>query len=351
MTRLAAAGGDELVRTDLEALIDRDEALWKGLRGARLFVTGGTGFVGKWLLESFVHANVRLDLGARAVVLSRDPQRFAESHPRLFGGRGLEWWRGDVRHFPSAPGTFTHAIHAATDVLADAKPLETFDVIVKGTQRVLEFCRERSIANMLLVSSGAVYGRQPPELERVEETFVGAPPTTAPDSAYGQGKRAAEWLAIAHGAASGPSVRIARCFAFVGPHLPLDRHFAVGNFIADWRAGRPIEVNGDGSPIRSYLYAADLARWLWTILARGSPGAAYNVGSEEGIAVGTLARRIATMENGVLPVRLAKAAVAHALPERYVPSTRKARMELGLEPTISLEDALSRTMAWARTEG
>jgi nucleoside-diphosphate-sugar epimerase len=351
LTRGGPASAAEIIRGDLDAMVERDEDMWKALRGARLFLTGATGFVGKWLLESFAHANERLELRARAVALSRDPAGFGALHPRLFAADGIEWWQGDVRDFVAAPGIFTHAIHAATDVARETMPLETFDVIAKGTSRVLDFCRERGVDDLLLVSSGAIYGRQPPDLALVEETFTGAPSTTSPESAYAQGKRAAEWLAVAHGAASGPAVRIARCFAFVGPYLPMDRRFAIASFIADRLVGRAVEVTGDGTPVRSYLHAADLARWLWTILLRGEPGAAYNVGSEEAIALGALARRIATMENGTLPVRLGAAPAAGRLPERYVPSTRKARMALGLEPTISLDTAISRTLAWARASG
>lgn len=92
MTRVAASAG-ERVRADLDPLIERDESLWRALRGARVFMTGGTGFVGKWLLESFVHANECLGLGMRAAVLSRDPGAFGATHPRLFGASGIEWVR------------------------------------------------------------------------------------------------------------------------------------------------------------------------------------------------------------------------------------------------------------------
>jgi dTDP-glucose 4,6-dehydratase len=335
------------VRADLDALLERDESLWRALAGARLFVTGGTGFVGKWMLESFVHANARLGLGMHAAVLSRDPGAFAALHPRLHGAGGIEWLEGDVRDFADPSGGFTHAIHAATDVVADAASPGVLEVIVKGTERVLDFCRDRGIRDLLLVSSGAVYGRQPADVERIEETLAGAASGAWPRTAYGLGKMAAESVAVARAAAGGPCVRIARLFAFVGPYLAWDRHFAIGNFLADRRAGRAIEVNGDGTAIRSYLYAADLARWLWTIMLRGQPGTAYNVGSEEAVSIADLARRIAAWENGSLPVRFASTPVPGRPPERYVPSTRKAREALGLEPTVSLSDAISRTLAWA----
>jgi nucleoside-diphosphate-sugar epimerase len=144
-------------------------------------------------------------------------------------------------------------------------------------------------------------------------------------------------------------VTIARCFAFVGPYLPLDAHFAIGNFIGDAIGGGPIAVRGDGTAVRSYLYAADLVEWLVTILLRGRSGQAYNVGSEEGVSIIELARRVAAVagessSNGPLAVEVAGAPTAGAAPDHYLPDCGRAREELGLRETTPLEEAIRRTI-------
>jgi dTDP-glucose 4,6-dehydratase len=139
---------------------------------------------------------------------------------------------------------------------------------------------------------------------------------------------------------------VARCFAFVGPYVNLDAHFAIGNFISDRLHHRPIRVQGDGSPVRSYLYASDLTVWLWTILFQGQSRRAYNVGSEEALNIAALAREVAAALPPEVDVNIASAATAGGTVHRYVPCTARAREELGVRAEVSLREAICRTHAW-----
>lgn len=338
---------------DLEHVLVHTRAHWEAMHGRRLFITGGTGFFGIWLLESFVHINQALGLGAEAVVLTRDPEAFARKAPHLAGRRDLSFIRGDVRTFTAPAGPFHYVIHAATPASASLNaesPHQMFSIIVDGTRHILEeLARIGGTETLLLTSSGAVYGPQPSELTHIPETYRGAPDPLLPGSAYGEGKRVAEHLVTTHAALHGYAAKIARCFAFVGPHLPLDTHFAIGNFIRDALAGGPIKVAGDGSPYRSYLYAADLTVWLWTILFAGAPSRAYNVGSEDALSIHELAGHVAAAtRHNRLPVEIASPSAPKGRPARYVPSVRIARDELDLIVRIELDDSITRTLDWWR---
>ncbi len=325
---------------DIEHILEHTQELWHELRGASVFVTGGTGFFGRWMVESFRAANREFQLDARLVVLSRNPQQ---------PGDGISFCSGDVRTFDFPECDFSHVIHLATPTIAalnNSKPFEMQEICVDGTRRVLELARLRGAAKFLLASSGAVYGRQPPALEKTPEDFMGGPDQLDPRSAYAEGKRMAEWLCATASRTGGLAAKIARGFAFLGPYLPINAHFAAGNFIADALAGRPVVVQGDGTAFRSYLYAADVAIWLWKILIRGESCRAYNVGSEQAINIKDLAGLVAGIAG--LPVEMRGTPVVGEKPERYVPSTLRARTELHLQEHIDLFDSIRRTIAWHR---
>ena len=334
---------------DLDHVLSHTEELWAPTRGERFFLTGGTGFVGTWLTESLLWANRRLSLGISAVLLTRNPEAFRKRSPHLAGDPAVTLWTGDGATFAYPDGRFSLVVHAATERYFPpdaAQPAATFDLDVTATRRVLELARTRGAARLLFNSSGAVYGKQPPALAHIPEDYPGAPPPTDTSSAYGQGKRISEYLCACYSQVHGLEATIARLFAFIGPLLPLDAGYAAGNFLRDALGGGPIHIAGDGSPFRSYLYTADLAIWLWTILFRGQGARPYNTGSAEEISIAELARAIAREAAPEAEIRVAQTAAPGAPAARYVPDIDRAEHELGLRTWISLDEAIRRTHAW-----
>jgi nucleoside-diphosphate-sugar epimerase len=334
---------------DLELIAARTQGLWDELRGQRVFITGGTGFFGCWLVESFCFVNHLLGLGAAATILTRNPEAFAKKCPHLASDSAVKLQGGDVRSFLFPEGEYRYVIHAATEASAkqaDKAPLEMLSTIIAGTERTLEFAVTHGVRKFLLTSSGAVYGKQPADMTHTPETYAGAPDPVDPANVYAEGKRTAELLCALYQKTGNLDCKIARCWAFCGPYLPLDRHFAIGNFIGDVLADRPIQIQGDGTARRSYLYAADLAVWLWTILFRAPALVPFNVGSAHDVSILELAQTVAASLNPQTEIRVARQVVAGAAPLRYVPRVDRACEVLGLRQTIGLEECIRRTARW-----
>ena len=339
---------------DLAHILSKTQHLFREMRGARIFITGGTGFFGCWLLESFARANSELALGAEAVVLTRDPQAFHRKAPHLASHPAIRLHQGDVRTFEFPEGSFTHVIHASAESNLERiaeSPLLLFTTHADGARRVFEFATRCRAQGVLFTSSGAVYGRQSPEISHLSEEFTAAPEILrAPPAkaANAGGIWCAELYGALYAAEHSLPVKVARCFTLLGPYLPLTKPFAATSFLRNALAGEPISVAGDGTAYRSYLYAADLVIWLWTILLKGKPAHAYNVGSEQALTIGELAHEVARVVSPGAEVRITAAPQPGQPPERYVPSTKKAQLELGLQQWISLPEAIERTANWHR---
>ena len=331
---------------DFIATATRDVLL--SFRGAGFFMTGCTGLFGRWMLESLLWANDRLDLKVRVTALVRSPDAWRATVPHLAHHPALTIHQGDLLTFAFPSEYFSHVIHLAapSGPSQNSDALALFDILVDGTRRVLDLAVQAKAKRVLYVSSGAVYGRHVKTVREVDESCREAPDPMDPAACYDEGKRAAELLCALYFHQRQLPTVVARCFSVVGPFLPLDWHYAVGNFIRDALAGGPIRVAGDGSPERSYLYLADLAWWLWVILAEGQAGRAYNVGGDEAVSIRELARRTAACFSPPLGVEVARQPQPGLTPQRQVPGLRRAWEELGLKPRLGLDEALQRTLAF-----
>ncbi len=311
-----------------------------------LLLTGGTGFFGRALLRTWLDAFETGGTVPTVTILSRSPTAFLDRYSEFAKLPWLRFHVGDICTPSTLPWneSFSHILHAAADSTLGPQlsPLQRFYQIVDGTRNMLEYAVACGAKRFLLTSSGGVYGPQPPAMERIPENYHGLPDPLNPANAYSVAKRAAEHLCALYQEAHDLAVVIARCFAFVGQDLPLDAHFAIGNFIRDALQGDFIRVSGDGTPLRTYLDQEDLAHWLLTLLERGQPGAAYNVGSDEVVSIAELAHRVRDLLAPGKPVEIRGQSSVALGRNRYVPDIRKAREELGLTVRIPLAEAIRR---------
>jgi dTDP-glucose 4,6-dehydratase len=333
-----------LPHDDLESIVSEASEPFEALRGARVFLTGGTGFFGHWLVESLLHANRVKQLGIRATILTRSVSIFRARSPWIAEDAAVSLLEGDVCTFKFPAEPHSHIIHAATDSGGRQSSLSEAELhasIVEGTRHVLEFAGVSGAVRMLYVSSGAVYGRCIPLC--VPEEF---PLPSLPPASYASAKQLAEQMCLS--CRVDTEAVIARCFAFVGPRLPLDQHFAIGNFIGAALAGETLMILGDGTSWRSWLYMRDLAVWLWALLIRGESGRPYNVGSDVGYTIADAATLTAATLAPGLDVKVLGRPHPEVPPSLYVPSIQRAHTELGLRVSVPLAEALRRTAAWYR---
>lgn len=334
---------------DLEEILARSDEDLRVIVNKSVLMTGGTGFVGSWLTESWDHACRRLGGRGRLSIVSRDPDNFLAQH-RLVSEK-VDFVKGDIRSFKLGQReVFDLVIHAATPARASlnsSRPSEMLNIILDGQSNLLDQLSHGAPPRFLFTSSGAVYGPQPSDVPRVPESQLTGPNILDPSSAYHEGKRMAELqLTIASTEGLIDSV-IARLFAFFGPYLPLDEHFAIGNFIRDALAGGPIIVRGDGTTVRSYQYPIDMVSWLWTLAERGGRNTAYNVGSDQGMSMREIADAVSRVF-GDCGFEIQGTPKTGTPIDRYVPSVDRVKTELNLTNHIDFTEGLRRTMNWYR---
>ena len=332
---------------DIDYIIEQTHELWESIRGKVLFITGGTGFFGCWILETFTWANDKLGLGASALVLTRNPNTFRNKAPHLASHASVQLLKGDVCTFRLPFESIDFVIHAASPVdpkILGSNPIDVVDTIVNGTRNILEQVCNIGVKGFLYVSSGAVGRIQLPDVPQL-------PDVSNPTRIYGEAKRYAEFLCSVFRKIYGLHVVVARPFTFVGPYQNLEAGFAVTEFIKQALRGNPIYINGDGTPLRSYCYAADLSAALWHILLKGQPGGTYEVGSEEPLSILGLANMIVDLAETNSEIFVAQKTIPGQSPQRYIPDITRLKTDMGFCPKFKLQEGLAKTISWIREKG
>jgi dTDP-glucose 4,6-dehydratase len=268
---------------------------WEELRNQNIFISGGAGWFGRWMVETLLYANNKLNLNCKIVVLTNSN--------RLSIDPNVSFWQGDINNVEFPRGEFSYVIH----------------LVPCGTERMLKFAKKCKANKFLFTSSGAVYQLHPNE--------------------YAQTKICDEYLCASNNQYF--ETKIARCFSFVGPYIPLDKNFAIGNFIGSAIKGKEVFIrNADNTPWRSYLYMSDLAIWLWTILFKGQANVFYNVGGEIAYTIRVIGEMVANIAG--VPVKYDY--IYKQQYDDYIPYIGHTVETLGLHELIFLDEGIRRTL-------
>lgn len=328
------------------------DPLWQRLAYSKIFITGGTGFFGHWILDSLTDVNKRLDLQIEATVLTRNPDKAFAKISNL--DHRIKFIKGQIENFNFPSEKFDFILHMATtsaeETFNGADQGQKLKMLYEGTQRVLEFAQISCAKRILFTSSGAVYGNQNCNL--IKESAMTQIQTLNETSGLALGKSVAEYLLHQEYLNTGLEVIIARCFSFVGPGIPLNLHYAIGNFIKNAFEETEINIKGDGVAIRSYMYMGDLVWWLLKILLDGQSGEAYNVGSDEAISILELAKRVSKIFKSTKAIVVrGEINFSTGVPVQkiYLPNIDKAKSTLNLNITNDLDSSIKKMQLFIST--
>jgi nucleoside-diphosphate-sugar epimerase len=311
---------------------------------AKLLVIGGTGFFGKSILDAF-YSNALEPWGINEItLLARQAENLYKKYPKIINNK-IRLLNGDISVINELPFA-DFIIHAAASSDSRnylAAPLKERANIIGGT---LNYCvlakKFHKKSKIIYVSSGAVYGTQPNNLNKIDENFLFQDITHIAENKkdYTIAKQDSEKAILSLGR-QGLNVSIARCFAFVGQWLPLDQHFAIGNFIRDGLQKQNIRIHASHRVYRSYMYADDLVEWLMTIANQSSILCPiYNVGSDRAILLDELANKVGMY----FGQKVNQQNYLDDFVDRYIPNVDKAKNELDLKIKFNLENAIRKTI-------
>jgi dTDP-glucose 4,6-dehydratase len=332
---------------DLDYIKNYESIEWEKLRDKKIFITGASGFFGIWIVNTLVYVNSSLKLNLKLILLSRDLKKLRKKLSPI-KDKFISMIEGDINDvniiFPDC-NFIIHAAASSDSINYTLHRKEMLDTLISGSLNLFEFySKKQKKIKILNISSGGFYGDLSYNQKPIEEDENISNLNIYNESGlYSVGKIVSELYANIFSSSEHIQIINARCFAFVGPYLPLDKHFAIGNFINDVLQNKKISLSGDGSPIRSYLYMSDLVVALIILLTKGKSGESYNVGSDQPISILNLAKLINKISSNNNDVSASEVNNTSSSANYYLPNINKIK-SLGFDKFCSLELSVKKTL-------
>ncbi len=347
-----------IVKEDIAAIAKGLGADAKKLEGKTILVSGGSGFLGKYIIGTIAHLNDHV-FTTPAKVISVDNFITGSAHPHFdHKGRAdiMEVW-GDVSHPLPIREDIHYIIHAAglaSPVYYKQFPMETIKSAISGIENLLELARkQKELEGFLFFSSSEIYGDPDPSAVPTPETYHGYVSSVGPRACYDESKRLGETIATIYNERFGVPTKIVRPFNVFGPGMGHADRRVLPMFAYQALNKQTIPVHGDGVQTRTFCYITDAMTGFLKVLVSGKPGEAYNIGNADNeIAMKDLAKLFADIEGGGASYALIPYPDTYPAgePQRRCPDLSKAREHLGYASEVSLEDGIRRFIDWAKTD-
>ena len=317
-------------------------------------VTGGAGFIGSHLCEALLEARHRVLVVDDLSTGSWANVAHLENHPRFelvvdtICNRGL---LADLMR--PVDGVF-HLAAAVGVRLVVESPVRTVETNVLGTAAVLELASAAG-KRVVLASSSEVYGKSS-KVPFAEDDDLVFGSTRIGRWSYGCSKAVDEFLALAYARERQLKVTVARLFNTVGPRQTGRYGMVLPRFVRQALSSEPITVHGDGTQRRCFCYVGDVVRALIALMERkDAVGGLFNVGSDEEVSIAELAERVRQISGSsstivTIPYHEAWDEQFEDMPRR-VPDLTRIRALTGFEPSVRLNEIISRVIDYERSHG
>jgi nucleoside-diphosphate-sugar epimerase len=319
------------------------------LENQSIFVTGGTGFIGKWLAEMISYINETSGFNIKLYLMGTDVRRFQNEMPHLSEKSFITLIEEDIRNLKSFPNEISYIIHAAgspDNRLHVSDPIKTIEVFYKGTKSVLDAAtRVSNLKKIVHISSHQVYGKND-NGELIDENFIGLLDASSFNNCYSESKRISETLCNSYMNHAKLPIVILRPFAFIGPYQSLDKPWAINSFIRDGLLGGPIRILGNPDTERSYLYASDMAFGILKLLVDGKVGEKYNLGSNHSITLNELASKIQKILGLNIDILNKSSKDIYPNLSKIVPDTSKIVKYYNFKESFDIDESIHRTILW-----
>ncbi len=353
MPRSTTPEVNRIIRADVQAIAEELGGALAPLAGATLLITGGSGFLCSYLLETIAYLNDSVwDKPCRLISVDNLRSGVAHRVAHLAGRREFRFIDHDVSQplrLEEPVQWILHGAGIASPTFYRKYPLETVDVNVAGARAMLELARNSSVRSILYISTSEIYGDPDPQFIPTPEDYRGFVSCTGPRACYDESKRLAETLCSIYWNLYRTPVKVIRPFNVYGPGQRLDDRRIVPDLISAALERRPLVLYSDGRATRSFCYVSDAIRAMLLVLVSDADGEAFNVGNDEReISMADFAREVAHTA-GPPPLELVHQSSPDPNyltdnPQRRCPDLTKLRTRFRWQPKVSLAEGLRRTL-------